>query len=269
MKLFKLIKSIHYVSYPSYKELVKISDALSNSIASFRDMLISAVVGVLFEKTPLSEKILMCLADGFPDSTIEDIAKYENSPITLSVIIAATIFGLLKLANFIKTRWGSNKNTKQKRDKLVYEFYNVAIPQLIEAKSILEQIRDDESGEERKKILLLLQAEHEICDLHRRLFNMKIIEKDKDGKQTGDSDTLSSRISKCAYINFLEEMLDVMYEIYKELSENCGNTAEDDIGSICATIKSSGVFSQVNEIEEKLQEIKDKIETSASTDMRD
>ena len=42
-----------------------------------------------------------------------------------------------------------------------------------------------------------------------------------------------------------------------------------DIEDIGATINTSGVFSQVNEIEEKLQEIKDKIETSASTDMCD
>lgn len=55
MKLFKLIKSIDYVSYPSYKELVKISDAVSNSVATFRDMLISTIVGILFDKTPLSE----------------------------------------------------------------------------------------------------------------------------------------------------------------------------------------------------------------------
>ena len=153
MKLFKLIKSIDYVSYPAYKELVKISDAVCNSVATFRDMLVSTIVGILFDKTPLSECILTCLSNKFPGGTIENIAKYENSPLILSIIIAVAFFGLFKLVYFIKTRWGSNKNTKKKRDILVHEFYNVAIPQLIEVKSIIEQIKDDTSGEKRKKAL--------------------------------------------------------------------------------------------------------------------
>lgn len=259
MKLFKLIKSIDYVSYPSYKELVKISDAVSNSIANFREMLISTVVGVLFNQTPLSERILSCLANKFPNSTVEKIAKYENSPIILSIIIAITIFCLIRLAYFIKARWRSNKNTKKKRDILVHEFYNVAIPQLIEVKSIVEQIKDDKSGEKRKKVLLLLQAKHEICDLYRSLFDMNIIENDKTGLQTDASYTLSNRISKCAYINFLEEMLDIMYVIYTELSTNCNDSAEDDVGDICSAINSSGVFDKVKDIEGQLQKIKNKI----------
>lgn len=259
MKLFKLIKSIDYVSYPSYKELVKISDAVSNSITTFRDMLISTVAGVLFEKTPLSECILTCLANKFPGGTIENIAKYENSAILLSIIIAVTIFGLLKLAHFIKARWGSNKNTKKKRDILVHEFYNVSIPQLIEVKSIIEQMKDDESEEEQKIALLLLQAKYEICDLYRSIFNMNIIENEKNGLQTDDSYTLSSRIGKCAYINFLKEMLDIMCVIFTELSENYSDMAKDDIEDIRSIINSSGVFSKVNELESKLQEIRKKI----------
>lgn len=64
-------------------------------------------------------------------------------------------------------------------------------------------------------------------------------------------------------------MLDIMYEIYEELSENCSDTAGDDIEDIGTTINTFGVFNQVNEIEEKRLKIKDKIKTSASTDMRD
>ncbi len=259
MKLFKLIKSIDYVSYPAYKELVKISDAVCNSVATFRDMLVSTIVGILFDKTPLSECILTCLSNKFPGGTIENIAKYENSPLILSIIIAVAFFGLFKLVYFIKTRWGSNKNTKKKRDILVHEFYNVAIPQLIEVKSIIEQIKDDTSGEKRKKALLLLQAKYEICDLHESLFNMNIIEKDKTGLQTENSYTLSSRISKCAYIDFLEEMLDIMYVIYTELSATCNDMAKDDIADIRSTINASVVFSKAKEIECKLQEIKNNI----------
>ena len=32
MKFFKLIKSIDYVTYPTYKELVKISDAVARHV---------------------------------------------------------------------------------------------------------------------------------------------------------------------------------------------------------------------------------------------
>lgn len=119
MKFFKLIKSIDYVSYPTYKELMKISDAVSNSVAAFRNVLISAILGILFDKTPLSEYILTCIAKKFPGSTIENIANYESSPAILSIIIAVVFWGIFKFSNFIKERWGSNKNTKKKRDILV------------------------------------------------------------------------------------------------------------------------------------------------------
>ena len=259
MKLFKLIKSIDYVSYPAYKELVKISDAVSNSISNFRDMIISTVAGVLFDNTVLSNCILTYLANNVSNSTIKKFAEHENSSIILSIAIAIMIFVLIKITCFIKKRWGSNKNTKKKRDILLYEFYNVAIPQLIEVKSIIEQIQEDESGEKRKKLLLALQAKHEICDLYRSIFDMKIIEKNKTGIQTDASHTLSCRISKCAYINFLEEMLDIMYMIYTELSTECHDSVKDDIDDIRSTINSSGVFNEVEEIKNKLQDVKSKI----------
>ena len=259
MKLFKLIKSINYVSYPAYKELIKISDAVSNSTANFRDIIISIIAGVLFDNTPLSNYILTYAANNASNCVIKNIVEYENSSLILSILIAIIIFVLIKAIYFIMSRFGSNKNTKKKRDILVHEFYNVAIPQLIEVKSILEQIKERNVCKNRKKTLLLLQAKYEICDLYRNLLNIKFIEKSKKGRQTNDSDILSSRISKCAYKNFLEEMLDIMHQIYKELSNDCSDSAKDDIDDIRSIINSSGVFDKVTEIKNKLQEIRKEI----------
>jgi len=264
MKLFKLIKSIDYVSYPSYKELVKISNAVSNSIDTFRDLLLSTIIGVLFDKTPLSECLLQCLAEKFPNSIAEQIAAYDNSSLILSIIIAVLAFCAIKLFYFIKARININKNTKKKRDVLVHEFYNIAIPQLIEVKSIIEQTTEDTSGDHRKKLLLLLQAKYEVCDLNRSLFEMNIIERDKTGLQTKDSHILSDRISKCAYINFLEEMLDIIEIIYKELSAISDDYLENDINDIRATINASGVFDKLKELKPKLTEIKAKINPTSS-----
>ena len=145
MKLFKLIKSIDYVTYPAYKELVRISNTVSDSVRAFRDILISAIAGVLFNLTPLSNLILSKIKGQSPSGIIEKIINYENTPIFISIIAAIIIYGGINLVKAIQIRCGSNKNTKPKRDILVYEFYNVAIPQLVEVKSILEQIDENQS----------------------------------------------------------------------------------------------------------------------------
>lgn len=258
MKFYKLIKSIDYVNYPSYKELVKISDSVSNSVIAFRDMLISIAVGVLFEVAPLSTCILSCLAEKFPNKVMKAITEYKNSSAILSIIIATIVFLIFRFVRFVILRWGSNKNTKQKRDLLVHEFYRVSIPQLIEIKSIIEQMREEPSGEDRKKTLLLLQAKHEMCDLYGNLFEMKIIEKDKTGMQTDDSHILSSRIGKSAYIAFLEEMLELLEIIYEELSKSGNSNVKKDMDDIRSLINISGGF-KINEIECQLKKIKSKI----------
>lgn len=148
MKLFKLIKSIDYVAYPSYKELVKISDAVTNSIETFRDMLISAIIGVLFDVTPLSGCIVSLIKENNSTDIVQKIISYEDITIFISIFITLIVYGAINLVHFIYARWGSNKNTKKKRDIIVYEFYNVAIPQLIEVKSILEQVKEIEAKSE-------------------------------------------------------------------------------------------------------------------------
>ena len=116
MKLFKLIKSIDYVTYPAYKELVRISNTVSDSVRAFRDILISAIAGVLFNLTPLSNLILSKIKGQSPSGIIEKIINYENTPIFISIIAAIIIYGGINLVKAIQIRWGSNKNTKPKRD---------------------------------------------------------------------------------------------------------------------------------------------------------
>lgn len=252
MKLFKLIKSLDYVGYPSYKELIKISHSVSSSVANIRGLLISAIVGVLFDKTPLSKELIALISKRYPGGLIERIATYENAPIIISVAIATSVYLLIILGHFICTRWGSNKDKKSKRDILVYEFYNVAIPQLIEVKSILEQVEGDDSGEDRKKLLLLLQAKHEICELYRLLHGMKIIEKRRCGSLTDSSSILCNRIGKCTYTTFQKEMLNIMSEIYIQLSTSYKDVAKTAINDLHTTVNSVGVFDRNPDIVEEL-----------------
>ena len=259
MKLFKLIKSIDYVNYPSYKVLVRISDTLSNSIYNLYEIVFSIIFGILIEKAPLSACIATFIANKYPNGILETIVLNEYFSISFSIVTATIVFGVFKLIHFIKARWGSNKNTKKKRDSLVREFYNVAIPQLIEVKSILEQIEEYESCEERKEKLLLLQAKYEIAELYRHLRSMNIIENDKSGLQTSDSNILSNRISKCAYICFLEEMLDIMFDIYSKLSTGNDYSAQEDAKEIRELINSSGVFTKEDNVKQKLEDVRNKM----------
>ena len=267
MKLFKLIKSIDYVTYPAYKELVKISDAVGNSVTAFRDMLISTIAGVIFDITPISGIIVSYIKEQFPnpDTLINQIASYENAPQLVSILGAVIIFGFINLIHFIVSRWGSNKNSKKKRDIIVYEFYNVAIPQLIEVKSILEQMKDDDSEEERKKLLLLLQAKHEICDLYQLVSQMRVLEKDKTGLQTLHSSDLSNPLSMYAYHTFLSEMLEILFEIFVELSEHHKDNAKSDIDDIKASINKADVFGQDHNLTTRLEKIRDIINGKEQT----
>ena len=78
MKLFKLIKSIDYVTYPAYKELVRISNTVSDSVRAFRNVLISAIAGVLFNLTPLSNLMLAKIKGQSSSGIIEKIINYEK-----------------------------------------------------------------------------------------------------------------------------------------------------------------------------------------------
>lgn len=256
MKLFKLIKSIDYVTYPTYKELVNISNSLNDSIQNIRDITISGIVAALFNATPVSKLFINFASQHCTSKTIAAVVNYENAALFLSIVLALGLFVLLKLCSFIRSRFISNKSTKKKRDIIVHEFYNVAIPQLIEVKSMLEQMQDDDSGENRKELLLLLQAKHEICDLYSFIADIRITEKDNTGVQTVDSTILSDRIGTNAYCTFLEEMLENMFLIYTELCNNYSDRATAEMKELGIYFLKTGVFDQRIELREKLEEIR-------------
>lgn len=257
MKFFKLVKSIDYVTYPTYKELVKISDTVRNSIASFKNVLISAIVGAFFNYTPLSGNIIDFIKEKKPQGIIHQIVNCPSTPLYFSVIVAAVIYGIMSLIHFLHTRWGSNKNTESKRSAIEYEFYNVAIPQLVEIKSILEKIEEDASSEKRKELLLLSQALHEVHDLYKRVSTMRIIEK-KNGMQTAESTDLHHRIGKGTYRVFLGEMLTIMSVIFQRLSLIDDVDIKEEIEDIRADINKEDVFGQIDELRQLHSEIKDR-----------
>lgn len=264
MKLFKLIKTIDYVTYPSYRELVKISTVVGNSFSTFKDILAAAIVGMLFETTPLSDHMMGQIRAKNPTGVFADIIHYEDAPVLLSIIISLLVYGVIRLGHLVYKRWGSNKNTKTKRDRIVYEFHSVAISQLIGVKSILEQVQENASMDERKKLLLLMQAKYEMSDLHSLLTNLKIIERDKMGVQTDDSSCLTDRISRCTYVAFIEEMLDILLEIYNELCSGYRHRAEEDILDIRTIINSSCVFDKVSELSSYLEDVRSKVKPASA-----
>ena len=259
MKLFKLIKSIDYVTYPSYRELVKIRNAVSNSLASFRNILISSMIGVLFEVAPISDYIVTKFMNNHPVGCCKARSDYENTSLLISIVVALIAYLIISLVRSVCIRFRSNKDTKSKRDTLVYEFYKIAIPQLIEVKSILEQMDEKPSRYERKKKLLLLQAKHEICDLYRLVSEMRVIERKKMGLLTQESKVLHDRIGKSTYSIFLEEMLETMYDIYSKLSGYNVSKIQDEIEEIKANINEMGIFNEIDDNNERLREIRKNI----------
>lgn len=256
MKLFKLIKSIDYVTYPTYKELVNISNSLNDSIQNIRDITLSGIVAALFNATPMSKSFISFASQNCTSKIIAAVVNFENAPLFFSIVLALVLFALLKLYSIIRSRFESNKSTKKKRDIIVHEFYNVAIPQLIEVKSMIEQMQDDDSGENRKELLLLLQAKHEICDLYSFIADVRITEKDDAGVQTVNSIILGDRIGTNAYCTFLEEMLENMFLIYTELSTNYSDRAAAEIEELGIYFIKTGVFDQRMELKDKLEEIR-------------
>lgn len=263
MKLFKLVKSIDYVTYPVYKELLKISKTVNDSLSNFKTILVSAAIGVLFDASPLSQYIVNLLKEQpLPKFLLKTISG-KNAPLFLSIIIALLFYAIVCAVHWVAVRYSSNKNTVEKQNDIVDEFYAIAIPQLIEVKSILEQVDEDNSNDDRKKLLLLLQAKHEIQKLNKMLHQMCIIEHGKLGNQTDDSQELAGRIGKCAYITFLEEMLVIIYKIYEGLKGTSSPMVNEDMGELRAIVLSVGVFDKVSEIKETLNGVRNSMKNKS------
>lgn len=107
-----------------------------------------------------------------------------------------------------------------------------------------------------KNLLLILQAKFEICNLYGLLSEMRVIERDRTGTQTDNSNNIYDRISKSAYNTFLMEMLEIMFQIYTKLKKSQDTNIADDIADIRTNINKTGVFDKVEGLKKRLEEIK-------------
>lgn len=147
MKLFKLIKSVDYVTYPTYREVAEINKKLGDSLDNFRDMLISAIIGIALDTMFISTWLLKFLKCRFPkDTLLGSFARAEGAGTLLALLIVAAVYLLIKLARYICYLKTTNKDTDEKRAALVHGLYNIIIPQLVETKSIWEQFDADPSA---------------------------------------------------------------------------------------------------------------------------
>ena len=257
MRLYKLIQSIDYVTYPAYKELARIREAIGNHISNTRDAVLASIIGVLFERTPLSAGIICHFKTSQFMNSLSNILGKDNLTLFISIVIAIGFFLMLKALGFICSRWGSNKDTKKKRDIIVTEFYSVAIPQLIEVKGLMEKMTEVASIEDPKKKLLLSQARYEVRELYDLIIRLRIVECNKQGKETEYSRIVQSRISAFAYTSFMIEMLQIIRLIYEGLCCYKKET-EDDINDIKAIINGGTPF-MVKGAKEKWLEVKNQI----------
>lgn len=241
MRLFKLIQSIDYVTYPAYRELARISDTIGNHFSNIRDAIIACIIGTLFEKAPISSTFIGILESKSFFPFLAAKLGSENLPLFTSIILAILVFLILKLIEFICARWGSNKSTKKKRDAIIHEFYSVAIPRMIKVKGLIEKMDEEESCKGQKKRLLLAQARYEVRELYGLILRLKIVEHSRNGKQTSASFIVQSRISKFAYTSFMLELLDIIQTIYNKISIY-EKEAQEDIADIQAIINGRTPF---------------------------
>jgi hypothetical protein len=258
MKSYKVIKSVDYTVYPIYKEIVKINDSIKDTIAGYVQIIVSAIACVAFEKTIISTSILECIRKAFPQSVFVSVTKQENASLVISVLLALLVLIILKAFRFLRIRWSNNKNTKAKRDIIVRDFYHIAIPQLVEIKGMIEKsdLMKSQQIEGKKRLLLLLQAFYEIMELNTLLQNMKVIER-KNGEKRESSTILLSRIGERTYITFCQEMLYCLVDLYNKLKEE--TNTEIELDHIKTIINEGGIFSEIDEVEDDLNEYMEKL----------
>lgn len=258
MKLFKITKSVNYVTYPAYRELVKIRGSVTDAMKSLKDLLMSLIAGYIVNNSIIIKAPITCFRNSFPEMSkiIIDFLGSEFLSLLLYVIISATCFYIVKFVSFVASMKNNNKDTNQKREQIRYAFYNVAIPLLIEGKSIIEQYEEDKSDEKKKKLLLLLQAYNCMEELYTMLFSFKVIERDKTGEQTPNSCEVYENIGRCAYDTLVAEMLDNICKLYGYLIIESREKTIAERDSLKAMLNSHGVFDEVESLQIDLAQAK-------------
>lgn len=243
MKFHKLVKSIDYATYPVLVELRKINKVLGNSLSGFRDILITAAVGILLDSSPISQWVVETILKNSKCPHLVKFGSYSDADKLIAILLAGVVYCGLLLWHFIKDRWGSNKNTINERKAIAFEFYKVIIPNLISLKSIVEQA-DASTDDEDKRVLLLFQAKHELEDLIYLLSHLDVIEIDtKTNILTKNSKDVLDQIGQDAYFAVLIDIIDRVNEVYTKLESCSRKTVQDTLASIKSLFFSAHVFS--------------------------
>ena len=243
MKFHKLVKSIDYATYPVLVELRKINKVLGNSLSGFRDILITAAVGILLDNSPISKWVVEEVLRNSMCPHLVKFSSYSDADKLIAILLAGVVYCVLLLWHFIKDRWGSNKNTINERKEIAFEFYKVIIPNLISIKSIVEQA-DTSTDDEDKRILLLFQAKHELEDLIYLLTRLDVIEIDtKTNILTKNSKDVLDQIGQDAYFTVLIDIIDRVNEVYTKLESCSRKNVQDTLASIKSLLFSAHVFS--------------------------
>ena len=243
MKFHKLVKSIDYATYPVLVELRKINKVLGNSLSGFRDILITAAVGILLDSSPISQWVVVKISENSKCPPLVKFGSYSDADKLIAILLAGVVYCVLLLWHFIKDRWGSNKNTINERKEIAFEFYKVIIPNLISLKSIVEQA-DASTDDEDKRVLLLFQAKHELEDLIYMLTRLDVIEIDtKTNILTKNSKDVLDQIGQDAYFTVLIDVIDRVNEVYTKLESCNRKNVQDTLTSIKSLFYSAHIFS--------------------------
>lgn len=304
MKLFKLTKTLDYINHPIHEELIKISHAVTDSMASLRDMLVSAFLSTLFSLVFINRGII-CRIRGVLSPYILSIDT-ELLSLLLYSISAFGFYYVLKIVRHLINERKSNKDTFKKREALARKFYSLAVPQLIEARSIMELIEEKYAicinlSDERIKKLLLHQAKHGICVLISCLKELNIVDQreqrkirrikikthsakqkihssdtnknsttNNKNKNTSpsigeDSQNVLQLIGQDSYSTFLIEMLNTFKRIFLVLSQYNDPVLNEDLATFYKLIiKNDYLFVDLNEVKNVYYSTCDIIKTVCS-----
>ena len=249
MKFHKLVKSIDYVTYPVLIELRKINSTLGHSLSSFREILISALMGVILEITPISQLIIDKFFKESTCSYLVSFSKIDNAAKIVAIMLTILFYISLLLHRFIKERWGSNKGSVNLRKDIVFEFYKVVIPKLVSVKSIVEQHDESMQSDADKRFLLLLQAKYELSELIELLSHLNILEIEKHTNVlTKDSKDVLDQIGEEAYFAVLLNVLKDADLVYSKIKDCTITQTHDILKSLQSQISSAHIYSVCKQI---------------------
>jgi len=246
--------------YPVNREVIRISESLNDDFGKLKELIIAAIIGVLFDKMTFSNIVIGLLVKS-KWSIFRKFARYPGANTIIATLVALLCYIIFKSCHNNKNKVESNKNTIEKRDQLVDDFYHILIPSQIEAKSIIEQVQEVQGKDNNTILLLLFQAEHEIDNTMQYLRDMRLLEVNGRAELTEESRLLIDRIGRPAYVELLRGILYNLSSIsmileasYPEQSELKQKIDQKII---------SNIFSVIPELKTEYEPMREKIATTA------